>query len=747
MGEEEGDYYVDDEVDYGGTGADQQPLSAGGAESDAPAALPKAPRKCPLCGCTEFSREVAGLSCTQCGNVVEDGAIVNEVAFAEGSGGRASALGGRVGESGHARFRSASGASTVESRENTMAKAREQLSRLANLVRLNHHHVDAALRLFGLALQTGFCRGRRSANVITACIYIVCRREQTPHMLVDLADVQGLRVYTLGHTFMRLCRVLKLKIPLVDPSLYIHRFAAQLEFEGKTLAVGNTALRLVQRMGRDWIHTGRRPSGICGAALLIAARLHGFERSLEEVKRIVKIGDGTLQKRLGEFEETEASFMQFDELDDKALQQAKEADPPCFVKAIERDKRKHEEQEQEDKLLEERRGELEREITELEKQVDHDENEKKEEEQEEEKEETEKKRKHKHKKKEKGKDKDRTKVKAKCKDKRKKKDKVKDEEKENQDEDKTTEERKEKDGEVEDVEKYEEAKKGRKRAKKGDKGSTKKKKFKISEFLQHADHKWKHLNPDKIELEMRVERRVAQQRQSAQSPQTQPQPQSPQPQASEITTHLSATATPAKAVEATPAATFTPSQLLTAEDEAVAEEQPEKAQPEDFEDVDDAELDVYLTTQDEAKVKEQIWLEMNCDFLKEQAAKKAAKAAGDGEKPKCRRTRKSQAPLPDTSATDAVRELLRRKAPSSKVNWSALDKLMDIDGGSKKAAPAASEPSEDLEKADDLHEEGDEAVTTQGEEDSELAGAWESHDPSEVHEVAGQGALEDDGYF
>lgn len=29
-----------------------------------------------------------------------------------------------------------------------------------------------------------------------------------------------------------------------------------------------TALRLLQRMKRDWMHTGRRPSGLCGAGTL-----------------------------------------------------------------------------------------------------------------------------------------------------------------------------------------------------------------------------------------------------------------------------------------------------------------------------------------------------------------------------------------------------------------------------------------------------------------------------------------------
>jgi len=37
-----------------------------------------------------------------------------------------------------------------------------------------------------------------------------------------------------------------------------------------------TQVRLVGRMSRDWLQTGRRPAVICGACLLIAARMHGF---------------------------------------------------------------------------------------------------------------------------------------------------------------------------------------------------------------------------------------------------------------------------------------------------------------------------------------------------------------------------------------------------------------------------------------------------------------------------------------
>lgn len=64
----------------------------------------------------------------------------------------------------------------------------------------------------------------------------------------------------------------------VDPALYMHRYASRLGFGDKGKEVSDTATRIVSSMKRDWIHTGRRPSGVCGAALLIAAHIHGMAR-------------------------------------------------------------------------------------------------------------------------------------------------------------------------------------------------------------------------------------------------------------------------------------------------------------------------------------------------------------------------------------------------------------------------------------------------------------------------------------
>ncbi|XP_059135607.1 transcription factor IIIB 90 kDa subunit isoform X2 [Peromyscus eremicus] len=114
-----------------------------------------------------------------------------------------------------------------------------------------------------------------------------------------------------------------------NPCLYIPRFAHLLEFGEKNHEVSMTALRLLQRMKRDWMHTGRRPSGLCGAALLVAARMHDFRRTVKEVISVVKVCESTLRKRLTEFEDTPTSQLTIDEFMKIDLEE--ECDPPSYT--------------------------------------------------------------------------------------------------------------------------------------------------------------------------------------------------------------------------------------------------------------------------------------------------------------------------------------------------------------------------------------------------------------------------------
>ncbi|PHU29118.1 hypothetical protein BC332_01211 [Capsicum chinense] len=54
-------------------------------------------------------------------------------------------------------------------------------------------------------------------------------------------------------------------------------------FVGGKPNISRTALHIVASMKRDWMQTGRKPSGVCGAALYIAALSHGLSCSKSEI--------------------------------------------------------------------------------------------------------------------------------------------------------------------------------------------------------------------------------------------------------------------------------------------------------------------------------------------------------------------------------------------------------------------------------------------------------------------------------
>ena len=217
-----------------------------------------------------------------------------------------------------------------DSRETTLANGRRKIQEIASRLRLGAHFVDAAHRLFTIAVEKNFVQGRRTTHVVAACLYIACRQEKSTHMLIDFSDALQVNVYALGTCFLKFRRLLGLSLEIIDPALYVYRFAAHLDLDDQAHAVALTALRLVGRMRRDWIVTGRRPAGICAAALLIAARAHGFSKHEQDVTRILRVCGWTVHRRVLEFEKTPSAQLTLEGFGRKEL--STEADPPVFTR-------------------------------------------------------------------------------------------------------------------------------------------------------------------------------------------------------------------------------------------------------------------------------------------------------------------------------------------------------------------------------------------------------------------------------
>ena len=301
--------------------------------------------RCTNCGSLAIDFADSQAVCSACGVVLEESQIVSDITFAENSAGGAVVQGSYLGAD-QVRTRTAGpgfrGSSAGESRECTIANARWNINRMATARGVPAHVAERALRFLQLALDGGsatatgsqpknFVLGRKSDYTVASCLYVACRLAKTTHMLIDFADVIQVNVFVLGRSYLRLLRVLNLQMPLIDPSFYISRFAALLEFGDETQRVVTDATRLVARFKTDWMVEGRRPAGICGACLLLAARMNHFRRSVTEIVQVVKIADVTLRKRLEEFKLTPSGKLTIEDFRSVWLEE--EHNPPAFARA------------------------------------------------------------------------------------------------------------------------------------------------------------------------------------------------------------------------------------------------------------------------------------------------------------------------------------------------------------------------------------------------------------------------------
>ena len=122
-------------------------------------------RKCPTCHATD-SFETSDASgetvCIHCGTVLEESHIVSSVEFVETAAGTSSVIGQFISGTATKPYGSAGPGYGLmrESREVAIEAGRRQIQQLAAQLSMGGHYIDAAHRLYILALHHHFTQGR-----------------------------------------------------------------------------------------------------------------------------------------------------------------------------------------------------------------------------------------------------------------------------------------------------------------------------------------------------------------------------------------------------------------------------------------------------------------------------------------------------------------------------------------------------------------------------------------------------------
>ena len=72
--------------------------------------------------------------------------------------------------------------------------ASRKIQQVATAMRLSEIVQLAATRLYTLAVEHKFTKGRKSMNVVAVCLYVACRQKETRnYMLIDFSDLLQVR--------------------------------------------------------------------------------------------------------------------------------------------------------------------------------------------------------------------------------------------------------------------------------------------------------------------------------------------------------------------------------------------------------------------------------------------------------------------------------------------------------------------------------------------------------------------------
>ncbi|CCW63440.1 unnamed protein product [Phytomonas sp. EM1] len=250
--------------------------------------------------------------CTLCGDMISDPQFELDPAFPRGAraalaprqrGAGLRALGGSLRPT-----HTAMGMAATHGRP-TIEAARRGMFAIARTLEISDDLVEMALGIYKLALGLNAISGNRSV-ILCACLYAVCRRERTSHIIYDFSEVSGDGPHAIFTYMKTICRVTHTEVPSLDPSCLIQRLAEQMDIGERLADVVVCALKVLRVMRDDWISCGRRPLGVCAAALLVACYVFRIPRSPEQVCGMARLTAHTISVRLNEFSATPAASLE-----------------------------------------------------------------------------------------------------------------------------------------------------------------------------------------------------------------------------------------------------------------------------------------------------------------------------------------------------------------------------------------------------------------------------------------------------
>ncbi len=181
---------------------------------------------------------------------------------------------------------------------------------LPTLQSLEHNHnlpetvVKDALRIYSKAVKEKLTMGRTIDILLAASIHAALRIHGFPRPIEELCRGKQFPIKRVSKAYrlivLQILPQLKIKIPALDPSVYIDQFCQKLEL---SMAVRNQALKLLNKVEDSNIHKeGKDPKGFAAGAIYLSAKKTKNRKTQTEVSQVAHVTEVTIRMRAREIE-------------------------------------------------------------------------------------------------------------------------------------------------------------------------------------------------------------------------------------------------------------------------------------------------------------------------------------------------------------------------------------------------------------------------------------------------------------
>ena len=137
------------------------------------------------------------ICCEDCGMIQEENMIINTIQFDTSNSNKIS-MQGKVVNIENKNI----GTKYIDSSYYIKTTIKNICSKLC----LNSKHSEIAFKWYKLCLANNLSKGKSILYTLSACIYISCRQEATPHLLIDFSNVLRIDMYQIGKIFLKICK-------------------------------------------------------------------------------------------------------------------------------------------------------------------------------------------------------------------------------------------------------------------------------------------------------------------------------------------------------------------------------------------------------------------------------------------------------------------------------------------------------------------------------------------------------------